>query len=81
MTFEFSKNSKQVGCRPRSAILRREYVGGAAAADSCIDTSGSRNKYVIVLTSAHYDSLQIGTAVSVNGINYTVAGKRREEMR
>jgi hypothetical protein len=81
MTFEFSKNAKQVGCRPRSAVLKRSVVGGLAGGDGCVSIGGSRVKYVIVLTRQHYDTLILGQVLNINGLEYTLVSKRREEMR
>lgn len=80
LTFRVSKNAGESGCRPRTAVLVR-LITNPTAGDSCVDNDGSRKKEVVVLTKAHYDSLAVGTAVTVNGESYKVSGKRQEVMR
>ena len=80
LTFRVTKNAGEVGCRPRTAVLVRQ-ITNPSAGDSCVDNNGSRKKEVVVLTKAHYDALATGTAVTVNGENYKVSGKRQEVMR
>jgi len=78
LTFEFSKNSREVGCRPRHALLVRTI--GTGSANNCLEDGGKAFKRTIVLSPTHFDNLQIGTSVTVDSQEYKVQAKIVERM-
>lgn len=82
LTFEFTKNALEVGCRPRHVVLVRQ-ITDPDAPDCLIDTFDSSKK-VIVLTKAKFTQLKAGksgTTVSLGGTPYRVKTKVFEQMR
>lgn len=82
ITFEFSKNALEVGCRPRHVVLVRQ-IQDPNAPDCLIDTFDASKK-VIVLTKAKFTELKTGksgTTVSLGGITYRVKTKVFEQTR
>lgn len=78
LTFEFSKNAKEVGCRPRHVKLVREISGGNAS--NCLENNGKRYKNVIVLTKDKFNQINIGQTVTVDSQPYKVQAKVNERM-
>jgi hypothetical protein len=82
LTFEFSKNALEVGCRPRHVTLVRQ-ISDPDAPTCLIDEIGV-TKDVIVLTKAHFNTLKTGksgTTVTYSGSTYRVKAKVFEQMR
>lgn len=79
ITFKSSKNSKQVGCKPREAILARTI--GTENEANCITDIAKRYKYVVVLTAAHAGTLVPEvTTVTCDGQQYVFKGISAEDM-
>lgn len=81
ITFEFSKNAREVGCRPRHVILVRDINDDGQTQGLCVGQSARAYKKVIVLTESHFNSLTIGQSVTVDGQTYRLQARRAEEMR
>lgn len=79
LTFEFSKNTLEVGCKPRHFVLSRAMAGGAAA--NCLQNDSKRYKFVICLTSANFNAVALGTTVTSKGQTYVVQRRVAEQMR
>lgn len=82
ITFEFTKNAKEVGCRPRHVVLVRQV--SIPGAPPCLVDTVDIGKKVIVLTQAHFNSLKTGksgTQVTFGGQQYRVKTKVFEQMR
>jgi len=82
ITFEFSKNALEVGCKPRHAVLVRLVT--VAGTPECILEDFAQTKSVVVLTKAHFDSLvtgQAGTTVTIGTVQWRVKTKVDERMR
>lgn len=79
LTFEFSKNTLEVGCKPRHFVLSRAMEGGAAA--NCLQNDSKRFKFVICLSPEHFNSVAIGSEVECKGQTYTVQRRVAEQMR
>lgn len=76
ITFEFSKNSKEVGCKPRHCILK---LKDATASTNCLLPPNQTTKRVIVLDPA--TNPPAGTTVVVNGREWIVGSVISEQMR
>jgi hypothetical protein len=80
ITFKASKGAKEVGCKPREAILAR--IIGTEDDGNCITDTAQRYKYVVVLTPENVDKLIPGqTRVTVDGTQYLFKGMSEEKMR
>lgn len=80
LTFEASKNAREVGCKPRQAILARKI--GVEDENNCVADQAQRFKHVIVLTQEHAATLiPEVTTVTVDGQLYTFKGISEERMR
>lgn len=77
ITFEFSKKSKAVGCKPRHCILRLKFEGEDDG--TCLLPPNITTKRVIVLKPS--TNPPTGTEVTVNGRTYTVGAVVGEQMR
>ena len=76
ITFEFSKNSKEVGCKPRHCILN---LKNTAAGTGCLLPPNQTTKRVIVLDPA--TTPPAGTEIKVNGRDWIVGSVIAEQMR
>lgn len=76
ITFEFSKNSKMVGCKPRHCILNLKKTD---AGTGCILPPGQTTKRVIVLKPD--TNPPVGTEITVNGRVWIVGSVIGEQMR
>lgn len=76
ITFEFSKNAKEVGCRPRHVML---YLKVADTVDGCMLNPKGVRKNVIVLKNTTIPPT--GTTINVNGRDFIVGGVVGEQMR
>lgn len=76
ITFEFSKNAKMVGCKPRHCILNLKKT---AASVGCLLPPGQTTKRVIVLKPS--TNPPTGTEITVNGRVYIVGSVVGEQMR
>jgi hypothetical protein len=76
ITFEFSKNSKEVGCKPRHCILN---LKNNATSTGCLLPPNQTTKRVIVLDPA--TNPPTGTEVTVNGRVWIVGSVIGEQMR
>jgi hypothetical protein len=82
LTFEFTKNSLEVGCKPRSVTLVRQVTDPNAP--TCLIDDFGATKEVVVLTRAHFNTLKTGksgTTVTYSGQQYRVKTKTFEQMR
>lgn len=79
LTFEFSKNTLEVGCKPRHFVLSRSMDG--AEAQNCLQNDTKRYKAVICLTSANFNNVALGSQVTSKGQTYTVQRRVAEQMR
>jgi len=82
ITFEFTKNTLEVGCRPRHVVLVRQ-ITDENAPDCLIDTFDVGKK-VIVLTKAKFTELKTGksgTTVVLGSDTYRVKTKVFETTR
>lgn len=76
ITFEVSKNSKAVGCKPRHVKL---FLKGADTAEGCMLNPKGAPKEVVVLKK---DTVpKQGTEVTVNGRVYVIGSITDEQMR
>jgi len=76
ITFEFSKNSREVGCKPRHCIL---YLKGNNTVSGCLVDPKSVVKRVIVLKPT-FNPIK-GTEVTVNGRVWVIGSIVGEQMR
>lgn len=76
ITFEFSKNSKAVGCKPRHCILN---LKSTAASTGCLLPPSQTTKRVIVLDPA--TTPPAGSEITVNGRVWIVGSVVSEQMR
>lgn len=76
ITFEFSKNSKEVGCKPRHCILT---LKNTVATEGCLLPPSQTTKRVIVLDPA--TNPPAGTEITVNGRVWIVGSVIGEQMR
>lgn len=76
ITFEFSKNSKMVGCKARHCILNLKKTGQGVG---CLLPPGQTTKRVIVLKPD--TNPPTGTEVTVNNRVYIVGSVVGEQMR
>jgi hypothetical protein len=82
ITFEFTKNALEVGCRPRYVVLVRQ-ITDPAAPECLIDTTDIPKK-VIVLTKSKFTELKTGksgTTVTLGSTTYRVKAKVFEQTR
>jgi hypothetical protein len=77
MTFRVSKNTKEVGCKPRHCLL---YPKGTDVSEGCILNPKAASKQVVVLKKAANVPAR-GTPVTVNGREYVVGSVIGEQMR
>ncbi|WP_055077262.1 hypothetical protein [Pseudanabaena sp. 'Roaring Creek'] len=77
ITFEFSKNAKEVGMKPRSCILK---LKGTQSATGCLISPNSITKRVIVLDPATVLPQQ-GSEITVNGRVWIVSSISSEHAR
>jgi hypothetical protein len=77
ITFEFSKNNRMVGCKPRHVILNLKKA--AASGNDCILPPGQTTKRVVVLRPD--TNPPTGTEVTVNGRVWVVGSVVGEQMR
>ena len=76
ITFEFSKNSKMVGCKPRHCILT---LKKSTSGVGCLLPPGQTTKRVIVLKPD--TNPPTGTEINCNGRIYIVGSVVGEQMR
>lgn len=76
LTFEFSKNTRMVGCKPRHCILTLKNTGTGTG---CLVPPNQTTKRVIVLKPDH--NPPTGTEVTVNGRVWIVGSVIGEQMR
>lgn len=76
ITFEVSKNSKAVGCKPRHCKL---YLKVADTVEGCMLNPKGVVKEVVVLKPDHVPPR--GTTVNVNGRDFIVGSVVGEQMR
>jgi|GEM_PF-3325996 len=77
ITFEFSKNSRMVGCKPRHVILNLKKT--TPTGGECILPPGQTTKRVIVLKKDF--NPPTGTEITVNGRKWIVGSLVGEQMR
>ena len=77
ITFEFTKNAKEVGCKPRHCILKLKPT--MAADGTCLIPPEHTTKRVVVLKPSH--NPPTGTEITVNGRTYIVGSVVNEQMR
>jgi hypothetical protein len=78
MTVRFTKNNKEVGIRPRHALLARSI--GTQDEDSCLVTTAERYKRVIVLTKARLDEIELEEEFTIGEATYKVKKLIDEEI-
>lgn len=77
ITFEFSKSSRSVGCKPRFCTLKLKTATSTAG---CLIAPNDVTKKVIVLKPDWALPVQ-GTEINVNGRIWIVSGVSGEQMR
>ncbi|OYQ66646.1 hypothetical protein B9G53_03505 [Pseudanabaena sp. SR411] len=77
ITFEFSKNSKEVGCRPRHCILKLKYEGEEV--EGCLLPPNQTTKRVVVLRPDHNPTT--GAEIVIGGRTWIVGSVIGEQMR
>lgn len=76
ITFEFSKNAREVGCKPRHCILN---LKNTAAGTGCLLPPNQTTKRVVVLKPD--TNPPQGTEITVNGRVWIVGSVIGEQMR
>ena len=76
ITFEFSKNTKEVGCRPRHCILN---LKNTDTPEGCLVPPSQTVKRVIVLRPDY--NPPAGTEIIMNGRTWVVGSVIGEQMR
>lgn len=77
ITFEFSKTSKSVGCKPRHCILKLKNEDDSDG--TCLIPPSNTVKRVVVLRPDH--NPPTGTTITVNGRDWVVGSVVGEQMR
>ena len=78
MTIRSTKNRKEVGIRPRTALLTREI--GSGEDQNCLIQTGERYKRLVILTKDHADSLTLDQNYTIGGTQYKLAKVLPEEV-
>jgi len=76
ITFQASKNSKEVGCKPRHCILS---LVSTQTVQGCLVPPNQTTKRVAVLSPTH--NPPAGTQITVNGRTWLVGSVIGEQMR
>jgi hypothetical protein len=76
LTFKVSKNSGEVGCKPRHCILT---LKTDQSVSDCLVNPNAARKTVVVLKKDHVPP--IGTEITVNGRKWIVGSVIGEQMR
>jgi len=77
MTIRVTKNTKEVGIRPRMVLLTRT-IGENAADENCLVQTGERYKRVPIPTKARWDAIADNATFTIGGTTYKVAKKINE---
>ena len=77
MTIKVSKNTKQVGIRPRMVLLTRT-IGENAQEQNCLVQTGERYKRVPIPTKTRWDAIADKATFVIGGTTYTVQKKINE---
>ena len=75
MTIRVTRNTKEVGIRPRYVLLGRTI--GTAGESNCLVQTGMRYKKVAIPTRARLDAIEVGT----NADTFTIGGQLYTALR